>query len=161
MNAPRPSPFLKLFADGYRLLVPIVPHDAPLSARTHLKPKSRGKAPGIQNHEGKWTSIRDWQNTTPTEADLKAWTAMGAGVGIRTGPQPDGTWLLAVDADTLDTACAKIIEAQAEGFFGFTPTRIGNAPKALYLIRVAAPPDDQPIPYMSLAFNGGVLWPAP
>jgi hypothetical protein len=157
MNSATPSPILKLFDGGYRLLVPIVPYLARLSPRTHLKDKARGKAPGVMNHEGLWTSLRGWQALEPTLDDLRSWTAMGAGVGIRTGPQPDGTWLLAADADTLDERCAKIIEAQVEGVIGQTPIRIGNAPKALYLIRVAAPPEGQTIPYMSLGFDGGVL----
>lgn len=138
---------------GYKYLVPIVPPGSPISDRSVLrkKPKAIGKVPGVKGHDGFWTSLRDWQTLQPTEDDLARWHAMGAGVGLRFGLQADDTYLYGVDADTKVQGCADIIRAQVEGVFGDVPTRIGQAPKALYLIRCSGP-----LPYMSIGFDGGV-----
>ncbi|KQP82959.1 hypothetical protein ASF57_12630 [Methylobacterium sp. Leaf117] len=77
---------------------------------------------------------------------------MAAGIGIRTGLQHDGTYLYAIDADTRVQACADIIRAQVEGQFKDAPTRIGEAPKALYVVRCSGR-----LPYTSIGFDGGVV----
>ncbi|KQO66816.1 hypothetical protein ASF18_08750 [Methylobacterium sp. Leaf89] len=77
---------------------------------------------------------------------------MSAGIGIRTGLQHDGTYLYAIDADTKVQACADIIHAQVEGLFKDAPTRVGEAPKALYVVRCSGE-----VEYTSIGFTGGVV----
>lgn len=138
------NPFEKLWSMGYRKLVPIVPVDAPLSERSTLHKRlatgadGRGKAPGVRGTDGLWFGF-DWLRHETTEDDLTRWHAMGAGAGVKTGPQEDETWLIGVDADTLDNDRAMRIGHMVRKTFGYVPTRIGQAPKALYLIRVDGP----------------------
>ena len=73
---------------------------------------------------------------------------MGASVGIKTGPQEDGTWLIGVDADTLDERCAALIAGVMRKRFGTVPMRIGRPPKALYVIRL-----DGPLQYTRVDFG--------
>lgn len=76
---------------------------------------------------------------------------MGAGVGIKTGGQDDGTWLVAIDADTLATPLAATVAMLIYEQYGAdTPTRIGQAPKALYVVRL-----DGPMPYSRIEFADG------
>lgn len=129
------NPFLTYWALGYHRLVPIVPPDATISAnstlskRLNTKSDPRGKAPGVRGRNGLWYGF-DWIPHEPDETDLQRWHAMGAGTGIKTGQG-----ILAIDADTLDQDCAKLILGAVKRHFGDTPIRVGNYPKALYLIR--------------------------
>lgn len=134
----QPNPFRVFWDLGYRRLVPIVPPDAELSPRSSLSknPGCRGKAVGVRSHDG-WTSY-NWTKHEATEDDLDRWHTTGAGVGIKMGEQRDGTWLLGIDADTLNREWAAIIAEDVFSRFGVPPKRIGKAPKALYLIRVDA-----------------------
>jgi hypothetical protein len=133
-----PNPFAALWQMGYRRLVPIIPPNAELSPNSALSknPGCRGKAVGIRGDDGRWKSW-NWVKHESTEDDLERWFAMGAGVGVKTGRQPDGTYLIGVDADTLDDRCAAVVSGQMRERFGLPPTRIGKAPKALYVIRTA------------------------
>lgn len=150
-----PDPFKHLWNLGYRYLVPIVPFDAVLWPLSHLakrKGDARGKAPGIRGADGQWLGLKAWQTMIPTEADLASWYEMKADVGLRLGLQHDGTYLFAVDADTLHRPCAELIAAAVQQRFGVVPVRIGQSPKALYLIRC-----HDPLPYRSLVFEHGVV----
>lgn len=140
--------FERLHVLGYRLLVPVVPGigihpESPVYAR-------RGKGPGVKGDDGAWYGLRGWQQHETTDEDLVRWSLMGAGTGIRTGRQPDGTWLAAIDADTLHQGHALTIAGEVMHSFGPLPMRIGNAPKALFPIRLSAP-----LPYMQVRFDDG------
>ncbi len=132
--------FARLWALGYRRLVPIIPPDAEISANSVLSKRvgthqdGRGKTPGVKGNAG-WYSF-DWVPYEADEFDLTRWHAMGAGVGIKTGALGDGTSLVAIDADTIDPNLATIIAETIERRFGLLPLRFGRAPKALYPIRV-------------------------
>jgi len=145
--------FRRLWALGYKLLVPIVPPGAPISERSTLFKRlntpqdGRGKIPGIKGRDGNWFGI-DLTTCVADEHDLDRWNAMGAGVGIRTGQQPDGTWLVAIDADTLNVEHAKTIRDAIDGRLGRLPIRVGNHPKALYVARL-----DGPLPYQRIEFG--------
>lgn len=137
--------FEELWALGYRSLVPIIPPKAPISPRSSLykrigtRQDGRGKTPGIKGRDGNWFSF-DWTNHQADEADLSRWQSMGAGAGIKTGLQPDGNYLVPIDADTLDEDCARIIRDLAREHFGIDlPVRVGNYPKALYVLKVRGP----------------------
>lgn len=136
-----PNPFLPFWELGYRRLVPIIPPGASIAEKSSLARRvgtsadSRGKAPGLRGRDGEWRGF-DWVKHETTEDDLERWSIMGAGVGIKTGDQGDGTSLVAIDADTLDKAHANTIYREVVKLFGFPPIRIGLEPKALYVVRV-------------------------
>lgn len=139
MNMQHANPFEQLWALGYHRLCPIVPPGAPLSERSSLalrirknpKADARGKVPGIMWPDGTWSGV-DFTAIESTSADCATWHAMGAGVGIKTGQG-----LVAIDADTKDEALARVIRDLLTERFGALPVRIGQAPKALYLVRTA------------------------
>jgi hypothetical protein len=139
MAQPQPdgNVFRALWTRGYKRLVPIVPPDAVLWAESTLarNPACRGKAVGRRRQDGTWSSW-NWVAHETTEADLEAWHAMGAGVGIKTGKQPDGTYLIGIDADTPDEQLAARVSGLVRKHFGIVPTRHGRAPKALYVVRL-------------------------
>jgi hypothetical protein len=144
------NPFEALAALGYARTVPIIPPDATISPKSSLAQRvgthqdARGKTPGIRWPDGSWSGY-DWLQHEADERDYRRWHAMGAGVGIRTG---GATYLTAIDADTLDEALAARIGAEIEATFGTLPTRIGRAPKALYLLRT-----DGLVPYQRVDFG--------
>jgi hypothetical protein len=144
-----PTTFAELWHLGYGpRLLPIVPPNAEVSERSTLykragTPKDgRGKTPGVRGKDGKWHSW-DWQNHETLLADLTRWTTMEAGIGCRMG-----NGLAAIDADTLDKVLAALIQQSCINHFSILPTRIGNWPKALYLIRVSGP-----FPYKRVDFG--------
>lgn len=133
--------FSELAVLGYgSRLIPIIPPQAEISERSHLLRQRieagedpRGKMPGVRWPDGKWSGF-DWRAHQTIESDLPRWERMGAGAGIKLD---DG--LVAIDADTLKEDIAALIKHEIERHIGKTPVRIGRYPKALYLIRVAAP----------------------
>jgi hypothetical protein len=141
--------FLRFWEAGYRGLVPIIPPDAELYEHTRIRPEARGKAVGVRRPDGLWMGF-DWVRHETTASDLPAWSAMGCGVGIKTGPQPDGTWLIGVDADTLDRRCAAVISGEVRRRWGVVPTRVGREPKCLYVLRI-----DGPLQYARVEFGEG------
>lgn len=146
--------FRKLWEAGYRSLVSICPPDATISERSTLFKRvgshqdPRGKAPGRRWSDGTWSSF-DWRSYQCVEEDLDRWFRMGAGIGIKTGQQADGTWLVGIDADTLNERHAAIISGKVRSAFGLVPTRVGRAPKALYVLRL-----DSALPYCRVEFDG-------
>lgn len=136
------NPFERLWALGYKTLVPIIPPGAPISAMSSLYKRvgthqdGRGKVPGVKGSDGNWFSF-NWLPHETDEDDLRRWAAMGAGVGVRTGPLGDGTTLIAGDADAPEEAHAIIIRDVFRKHLGsMMPIRVGRLPKALYLFRV-------------------------
>ena len=129
------NPFRDLWALGYQRLVPITPPNCTVSEKSSLFLRlkagkdDRGKTPGIKWNDGSWSGF-DWLSHETDETDLDRWARMGAGVGIKTG-----NGLVLIDADTQDEARAKIILEMVQQHFGDLPVRIGNYPKAGYLIR--------------------------
>jgi hypothetical protein len=148
-----PNPFLELRQMGYNRLTPIVQPGMPLSPKSTLYRRAQaganeiGKVPGIIGADGLARGF-DWLNYEADEADLVRWHAQGLGVGIITGPQGDGTWLIGIDADTMDRRCAALISGQVRKMFGLVPTRIGRAPKTLYVVRI-----DGPLRYSRVEFG--------
>lgn len=136
------NPFERLWALGYKTLVPIIPPGAPISAMSSLYKRvgthqdGRGKVPGVKGSDGNWFSF-NWLPHETDEDDLRRWAAMVAGVGIRTGPLGDGTTLVGGDADAPEEARALIIRDVFRKHLGsMMPIRVGRLPKALYLFRV-------------------------
>jgi hypothetical protein len=134
MNMMDGNQFLRFHALGYTRLVPIIPPDAKISEKSSLYKRvgthqdARGKTPGVKNRDGLWSGF-DWLPYECDEDDLGRWHRMGAGVGIKTG---DG--LVLIDADTTNPEWAKLIYDQLTLLIK-PPVRIGNKPKAGYLVR--------------------------
>ncbi|MCB1865149.1 MAG: PriCT-2 domain-containing protein [Chromatiales bacterium] len=77
-----------------------------------------------------------WQNSKATSDQLREWIENGhkwSGVGILTRDHP------AIDIDVLDEDAAKKIENWCTENIGFTPVRIGRAPKRLLPFRCDEP----------------------
>ncbi|MCY0148329.1 bifunctional DNA primase/polymerase [Hoeflea sp. G2-23] len=127
------NPFKKLLDLGFTRLVPIIPPNAPISERSNLFKRiekgddARGKVPGIRWPDGSWSGY-DFVSSEEIHADK--WHEMGANVGIKTGQG-----LVGIDADTKTLEHAKIIKELIEAKFGHLPVRIGDFPKALYLVK--------------------------
>jgi hypothetical protein len=130
-----PSTFEAFWRLGYRRLLPIVPPGAPISEKSSLAKRldALGKIPGVRGGDGRWSSY-DWIANECDERDIARWQAMQAGIGIKTGQG-----IVAVDADTMNLEWASLIQMEFFKRFGSTPVRIGNFPKALYLIAISAP----------------------
>jgi hypothetical protein len=149
----QPNPFLELKRMGYDRLTPIIQPGMPISPKSTLYrraqagPNEIGKIPGVIGDDGLARSF-DWLRYEGDEADFERWHAQGLGVGIKTGPQNDGTWLIGIDADTMDRRCAAVISGQIRKMFGLVPTRIGRAPKTLYVVRI-----DGPLRYSRIEFG--------
>lgn len=126
--------FASIWALGYERLVPIVPPTAEISDKSSLSKRlntsqdPRGKAVGIRGQDGKWFGF-DWLKYEPDERDVERWAGMGAGVGIKTG-----NGLVAIDADTLDTERARIIRDEVAAVLPLSSVRIGQYPKAAYIV---------------------------
>ncbi|TDR93515.1 bifunctional DNA primase/polymerase-like protein [Enterovirga rhinocerotis] len=166
------NPFRTFWDLGFRKLVPIIPPGAPLSERSTMFKRAkvgrdrpgtgtedahgkagggkdpRGKVPGYKLPDGLWRSF-NWMSAETTEDLLDRWNEMGAGVGIKTGDQGDGTSLIAIDADVLDLERALAICDVVREAFGKLPTRIGQFPKAIHLLRIRGT-----LPYHRLEFDG-------
>lgn len=132
--------FLKIWALGYHRLCSVVPPNAPLSENSSLWKRmqkdaskdSRGKVPGLRGNDGRWYGY-DFVKHESTLADIERWASTDASAGTKTGKS-----LYALDADTYDKASAKIIHDAIVRRFGNLAVRIGQYPKALYLIRLSS-----------------------
>ena len=150
MNAHSPIPvndvFTALWAKGYRDILPIIPIDAVLSPSSTITPDRLGKIPGKLTPNG-WVGFGQWSEYRTAQQDVETWSRWGCGAGLQCR---DG--LLAIDADTLRADLASVIRVEVDRALGVLPTRIGNAPKALFLCR--APPGYS---HPNVIFDGGVL----
>jgi len=130
MNIQSPNdPWSLFWSLGYRRLVPIVPPGAPLAPLSGINPTTLGKVPGVRTEDG-WTGLKGWLTRETTHEDTERWRDMGCGIGVLCGGG-----LLAIDADTLDEEHAAIVASAVEARIGPAPTRIGQPPKALFLVR--------------------------
>ncbi|RYC29194.1 hypothetical protein D3273_25350 [Lichenibacterium minor] len=123
---------------GFAMVIPVMPADGTAAPDSTLSIGNRGagKTPAYRADDGLWWGLKDWLLRTSAPADLDRYAAMGASVGIRTGLQPDGNTLVAIDADATDPAVAALIRACIGRHFASLPCRVGRAPKALYPIRI-------------------------
>ncbi|WP_338341865.1 MULTISPECIES: AAA family ATPase [unclassified Shinella] len=130
--------FLRLAALGYKRLVPIIPPNAEISETSSLHRQigkatdPRGKAVGVKGRNGKWYGF-DWLPHEANEDDYHRYHGMGAGVGIKTG-----NGLVLIDADTSNPDHAQIIYNALREIVPTVFVRIGNKPKAGYLVRTDA-----------------------
>ncbi len=143
-----PTTFADFYALGFKRLVPVIPPAAPISETSSLFKRvgtpqdGRGKTPGVRGKDGSWHSF-DWTKHEADELDCQRWQNMAAGIGVKMGQG-----LYFIDADTMDKALAGTIQMGVTKHFGVLCCRIGNWPKAGYLIRVS-----EAIKYMRVEFG--------
>ncbi len=124
--------FQRLHAGGFSALLPIIPHDAPISPQSKAlqgREAMLGKIPGRRLADG-WCGFAGWERYEASEDDLAEWEADGAGVGLRC------TGVVAVDIDVVRADLVRLVRLEAIEHLGFAPARTGNAPKVLLLFRV-------------------------
>lgn len=126
-------PALDLYDRGYTALVSVVPPHAQLAPSSKLSPSQLGKTPGKKLPNGTWAGYA-WLTTPTTRDDVKQWAQDGANLGLL------ATHFPAVDIDCLDADLAAEITAIARRMLGDAPCRVGKAPKALLLYRLAGAP---------------------
>lgn len=157
------NPFNRIRSLGYNHLIPITPPGCKLSERSSLyrrltakKPRDdRGKAPGIRGRDGDWFSLTGWSK--PMEIQAEEWHAMGAGVGMKLGPvlEDETKHLIALDADTYNVEHAKTVKAIIDKWLkDKAPIRIGQYPKALYLMRTDPGLSTTPLVFGAVDENG-------
>lgn len=121
-------------------VVPVIPPGVELSPKSLVYKAlrkgqdPRGKTPGRHYGNGQWGGISNWQKVIFTEKDFAEFENTGAGIGIVADRD-----LVAIDADILIESYATKVRAEIERRFGLVPMRVGQAPKAIYLIRSAEP----------------------
>lgn len=125
------------FADFHALgftrdLVCVIPPGAALHPESRIRPEDRGKSPG-RCTDGVWGGY-NWREHRVTPAQLEAWDAQGANVGLQTRHFPG------VDIDVDDPALAEAIALEAVLTLGVAPCRSrGNSGKRLLLYSTATP----------------------
>lgn len=124
--------FEDLHALGYQDLIPIIPPEAPLSERSKIREKDRGKVPGRKNGAS-WAGFPKWQDYQATREDLATWHKWRANCGLRTGD------VFGLDVDITDEPVSSDICEFIQRRVGRAPMRIGNAPKALLVYRCDSP----------------------
>lgn len=129
----RVNHFESLKALGYSHIIPIIPPEAKLSDKSHIKENDRGKVPGRLNGHDTWTGFPAWQDYEAQDEDIKAWARWGAGVGIVCGE------VIAFDIDVLNDELADELSKWLRNCIGEAPIRIGRKPKQLLLYRCTEP----------------------
>ncbi len=135
---------------GFHRLCPVTPPDAQLAPESILAKRAakgpdkdpRGKAPGVLRSDGLWVGV-DFTKLEPIRPTVETWDSWGGNVGIKTGHG-----LIALDVDVTDEEASARIVAEAERIMGRAPLRVGRAPKAMLLYRVA-----EDVPYEKVTFS--------
>lgn len=73
---------LRLYTIGYHDLVAVIPPGAELAPNTRIKPKSRGKVPGLRRLDGKWYGYNFSEADVPTLRTIREWSAWRANTGL-------------------------------------------------------------------------------
>lgn len=88
---------------------------------------------------GKRPQMDGWQRSTPTADAIHLWRP-DTNTGLILGPQPDGSFLIAIDIDVADPMEALEVDAMVQDTLGHTPLlRIGHEPKRMLLYRLDKP----------------------
>lgn len=126
------------FIDVARLpagdLLPIIPHNATLSANTHVGEHNRGKVPGIFLRDKTWGGrTGTWATVPLTQEEIRAAGLMPThNVGLRAASFP------AIDIDVASEAARDLIEENIVLNFGPAPTRVRpGSPRSLMVFRLA------------------------
>ena len=116
---------LRMYEQGYRGVLSIVPPGAPISPLSQIPPGAVGKIPGVLGQDGKWIGYR-WRDTDASIEDVRRWvTHHRANIGLRSDNHPG------LDLDISDETLADMIEELAVSTLGTAPARFGRAPRRL------------------------------
>jgi hypothetical protein len=143
----RTSRILQMQGQGWRGLLPVLPHDA--VPAPWLKPKhrqrvltGRGKAPGEYLGNGFWCLLKGWRTHPDDEGAVESWASWpNVNAGMRAAF--DGSDVHGLDLDLMHPEIAARIGAmirqelhEATGCGLDLPFRVGQAPKSLIMIRL-------------------------
>lgn len=154
--------FARYAAAGYGpALLPIVPHDAAISTygwlpegeglrRAEQISKNRGKVPGKRLSDGSWVGFGAFTKHEASDADLLAWTAWGAGVGLQAARFP------ALDIDVEDEQFVAALLRRVQGLAGFIYGRVGRKPRILLPFRTDEPMPKRRLPLPCFGENAAV-----
>jgi hypothetical protein len=123
------NPFISMWRNGYRSILPILPPKAVLSATSDIPPDKLGKNPGKWTEHG-WVGFKGWPHHVTQESDLREWHRWKAGIGLRAD-----SGILGIDTDAVVESDAAIIQRAVAETLGDLPKRVGQAPKALFVCR--------------------------
>lgn len=121
------------YLNGFVNLVSVIPPSASLSPNTTISKTALGKSPGIRYQNGTWGGY-NWRTFEPSHDDVLKWCLEGANIGLLAERYP------AVDIDVLDPVLSQILQEQTQHVLGPAPMRVGRAPKALLMYRLAGEP---------------------
>ena len=136
---------LQLEDQGWRGLLPLLPHDATPHIRLTLDKATavangRGKAPGRWSRAG-WSLLSDWR-MQPDDAQTVGGWAGWAGVNVGMRACHAAPWVAFIDVDVLHVKAAAEIQLLLRHCLAskgeFLP-RIGNAPKFLIAVQLTEP----------------------
>ncbi|WP_461404754.1 phage/plasmid primase, P4 family [Falsiruegeria mediterranea] len=134
---------------GLTDVIPVIPPNAPLAEDSRVDPEQLGKVPGDYARGG-WDTTAGWPEMVVDNTSAARWDSLGANVGLKCGYN-----YVALDIDILaDTTMMAVRQALIAA--GVTaPVRVGKAPKALWLFRVAGEPiSRRQYPIKTQAANG-------
>lgn len=135
---------VKLFNRGYRELVSVIPPGADLAPNTSVKPKSRGKVPGLRRLDGRWYGYNFAETEVPDLRKTREWDAWRANVGLWALQYPG----LDIDIDDEQRA-AEVTEAALRAL-GPAPVRRSAQGRRLLVYRT-----ETPFPEFSVETEGG------
>lgn len=135
---------VKLFTAGFHDLVAVIPPGAELAPNTSVKPKSRGKVPGLRRLDGRWFGYNFTEAEAPSLRDARTWDSWRANVGL---------WALrypGLDIDIDDEQRAAEITEAAILALGPAPVRRSTQGRRLLVYRT-----ETPFPEFSVETEGG------
>src|SRR5215213_5562546 len=133
---------LRLQDQGWRGLLPLLPHDATPHIRLYKVAEveaGRGKAPGRWARAG-WSLLPDWRTFPDDAGTVEGWVQWpGVNIGLRACHA--APWVAFIDVDVLHAeASSELVEMLRRRLqHGEFIWRVGNAPKFLVPVQVTEP----------------------
>lgn len=143
--------FAQLLALGYPGVVCVIPPGAALKPdipNFSGASRSRGKCPGVLTATG-WAPYNYRTRPFDPETDPARFHAWGGSAGLRLTDD-----LVAIDMDCRNKDLSNAIARKVRERIGPAPARVGLAPKALFLVRIARE-DLERVRYRALHFDDG------
>ena len=126
--------FTHYFKCGYTDLCSVTPANAQLAENSKIDKRHLGKAPGVQQPNGKWRGDPNFLKRKATLDYCAQWDKTDANVGLQAAHFPG------LDIDVMDPALSVLIAQEALQFLGWAPVRVGKPPKQLLLYRLSGAP---------------------
>lgn len=135
---------VRLFTAGYHQLVSVIPPRAELAPNTRVKPKSRGKVPGLRRMDGRWYGYNFAETEVPDLRKAREWDATRANVGLWALQYPG------LDIDIDDEERAREVADAALRTLGDAPVRRSSQGRRLLVYRT-----ETQFPEFSVETEGG------